>query len=230
MQQTSFLYIFTLMLITACTNAPDSDQAKTSEAEQTNAAKGDESWKIDVAASNIKWIGTKVSGYHSGDIPLKSGEIHLDNGNVVGGNFIMDVTNLTVSGPKGSNEAMNKKLLGHLQSEDFFDVQKHPEARFELTDVQPFQGTVKDTADPRQEEINQYKVTNPTHTVKGNLTILGVTKNIEFPAQITTSGNTVDAIAKFNINRKDWNIVYAGQPDDLIRDDVHLGISIKANK
>jgi hypothetical protein len=58
----------------------------------------------------------------------------------------------------------------------------------------------------------------------------GITKNIEFPARITTSGNTVDAIAKFNINRKDWNIVYAGQPDDLIRDDVHLGIAIKANK
>jgi polyisoprenoid-binding protein YceI len=230
MQKASFLYIFTILLLTACTNAPDSDQAKTSEAEQTNAAKGDENWKIDVASSDIKWIGTKVSGYHTGEIPLKSGHISLSNGNVVGGNFVMDVANLTVSGPKGSNEAMNKKLLGHLQSEDFFDVQKHSEAIFELTDVQPFQGTVQDTTDPRQEEINQYKVTNPTHTVRGNLTIKGITKNIEFPAQITTSGNTVDAIAKFNINRKDWNIVYAGQPDDLIRDDVHLGIAIKANK
>jgi hypothetical protein len=57
-----------------------------------------------------------------------------------------------------------------------------------------------------------------------------VTKNIEFPARITVSGNTAEAIAKFNIDRRDWNITYPGQPDDLIRDDIHLGISIKAVK
>jgi polyisoprenoid-binding protein YceI len=66
--------------------------------------------------------------------------------------------------------------------------------------------------------------------VSGNLTLKGVTKNIEFPARITVSGNTAEAIAKFNIDRKDWGIVYPGKPDDLIRDAIHLGISIKAAK
>jgi polyisoprenoid-binding protein YceI len=66
--------------------------------------------------------------------------------------------------------------------------------------------------------------------ISGNLTLKGVTKNIEFPARITVSGNAAEAIAKFNIDRKEWGIVYAGKPDDLIRDAVHLGISIKAAK
>ena len=70
---------------------------------------------------------------------------------------------------------MNKKLLGHLKSADFFDVEKNPEGIFELTDVRPYTGdAIKDTIDPRQEEINKYKVTDPTHFVSGNLTLKGI--------------------------------------------------------
>ena len=176
-------------------------------------------------------MGTKVTGYHTGNVPLKSGEIYVKNGEVTGGNFIMDLANMDVSGPKAVDAASNKKLLGHLKSADFFDVETNPEGKFELTSVQPYKGdAVKDTTDARQEQINKYKVTDPTHTISGNLTLKGITKSIEFPARITVSGNETEAVAKFNINRKDWNIVYAGKPDDLIRDNIHLGISIKSMK
>ncbi len=69
-----------------------------------------------------------------------------------------------------------------------------------------------------------------THTVSGNLTMKGITKNIEFPTGITFNENSVEATAKFNINRKQWDIVYLGQPDDLVKDDIHLGILLKASK
>ena len=215
----------------SCTNAPDSDEAKTTEAKKVDNDKTGETWKLNISDSKIEWVGTKVTGYHVGAVPLKSGEIHVKDDEVTGGKFILDIANMQVVGPKGSDTASNKKLLGHLKSADFFDVEKNPEGTFELTDVRPYKGdAIKDTTDPRQEEINKYKVTNPTHTVSGNLTLKGVTKNIEFPARITVSGNTAEAIAKFNIDRKDWDIVYAGKPDDLIRDAIHLGISIKAAK
>jgi hypothetical protein len=58
----------------------------------------------------------------------------------------------------------------------------------------------------------------------------GITKNIEFPARVTISDNSVDALAKFNIDRTQWDIVYPGAPDDLIRNEVNLGIALKANK
>jgi polyisoprenoid-binding protein YceI len=221
---------FAAVLLFSCTDAPDSDKAKTMDAKTVETTGANESWKIDVAASSIEWVGTKVTGYHTGNVPLKSGEVLLDNGNVTGGKFIMDLANLTVSGPKGSDKGSNDKLLGHLKSADFFDVEKNPDATFELTDVKPFTGTVKDSTDSRQDEISEYKVTDPTHTVNGNLTIKGISKNIEFPARITVSGDNVEAKAKFNIDRKQWNIVYPGKPDDLIRDEIHLGISIKAKK
>ena len=215
----------------SCTNAPESDEAKTTDAKNVDSKKVGAVWTLNVADSKIDWVGTKVSGYHVGTVPLKRGEIYVDNDEVTGGKFTFDIANMQVVGPKGSDTAANNKLLGHLKSDDFFDVAKNPEGTFELTSVKPYQGgEIKDTTDPRQEEISKYKVANPTHTVSGNLTLKGVTKNIEFPARITVSGNSAEAIAKFNIDRKDWGIVYPGKPDDLIRDAIHLGISIKAAK
>jgi len=213
----------------ACTDAPESDEAKVSDAQQV-ATSEDATWKVNTGDSKIEWIGTKVTGYHTGVVPVKDGELRVKDGAVTGGRFVMDLANMSVSGPKGVDAESNAKLLGHLKSGDFFEVEKHPEATFELTGIKPFEGTVKDTADPRQEEINEYKVGNPTHTVSGNLTIKGVSKNVEFPARITVTGDNAEAIAKFNINRKEWGIVYPGKPDDLIRDEIHLGVGIKANK
>ena len=213
----------------ACTNAPKSDEAKTTEAKDVDQSRAGIAWKVDVASSQVEWVGTKVTGYHTGVVPIKNGEIIVNDGEVTGGKFVMDLANMKVSGPKASDSSSNNKLLTHLKSADFFDVEKNPEASFELTSIKPYTGgAIKDTADPRQEEINKYKVTDPTHMVSGNLTLKGITKNIEFPARITFTGNMAEAVAKFNINRKEWNIVYTGKPDDLIRDAIHLGISIKA--
>jgi polyisoprenoid-binding protein YceI len=214
----------------SCTSAPESDEAKTTEAKEVDKGKTGEKWNMDVSGSKIEWIGTKVTGYHVGTVPLKNGEIFVSNNEVTGGRFVMDVANMNISGPKGDTSG-NAKLLGHLKSSDFFDVSKYPDATFELTEIKPYTGgPVKDTIDERQKEISEYKVTDPTHLVNGNLTMKGITKNIEFPARITVSGNTAEAIAKFNIDRKEWGIVYEGKKDDLIRDAVHLGISIKATK
>jgi polyisoprenoid-binding protein YceI len=225
-----FLAASAVSLFIACTNAPDSDKAATGEAKEVSASATGEQWQVDTTASKVEWIGTKVTGYHVGVVPVKSGELMVKDGNVTGGNFVMDMSNMNVTGPKGSNPEANNKLLGHLKSGDFFDVSAHPQATFVITEVKPFSGSVTDSADPRQEDISKYKVSNPTHTVSGNLTIKGVTKGIAFPARITVSGNTADAIAKFNIDRSQWNITYPGKPDDLIRNDIHLGIALKAGK
>lgn len=214
---------------TACTNAPKSDDATTTD-EQTVTDNAGAAYKVDAAASTVKWIGTKVSGYHVGEIKVKEGTVSVANGNVTGGNFIMDMTTINTTGPKDSEKEWNDKLTGHLTSPDFFDVAKYPDAKFEITGVKPFAGTVTDDNDARQDEISQYKVTDPTHIVSGNLTMKDVTKNIEFPAKIVVTDNSVDATAKFNINRQQWGLSYPGKPDDLIRDEIHMGIALKATK
>jgi polyisoprenoid-binding protein YceI len=66
--------------------------------------------------------------------------------------------------------------------------------------------------------------------VTGNLELHGVTKSITFPATIKMSADAVDVDAEFAINRKDFGIVYAGKPDDLIKDDVLIKLEIRAKK
>jgi polyisoprenoid-binding protein YceI len=218
-------------LLSACKNAPNSDKAITTEAKPVPTAEGTgEKYVIQPSESTIEWVGTKVSGYHTGTVPIKSGELMVNGNTVSSGNFVLDLANISVTGPAENKQEMNDKLLGHLKSGDFFEVDKYPTGTFEITRIIPFTEAVNEPEDPRQSVISKYKVTNPTHKVSGNLTIKGITRNIEFPAKITLSGNTAVAIAKFNIDRTQWNIVYPGKPDDLIRKEVHLGISIKAIK
>jgi polyisoprenoid-binding protein YceI len=66
--------------------------------------------------------------------------------------------------------------------------------------------------------------------VTGNLDLHGVKKSITFPATIKVEGDTVEVSAEFAINRKDFGIVYAGMPDDLIKDDVLMKVKLKAKK
>ena len=68
------------------------------------------------------------------------------------------------------------------------------------------------------------------YEVTGDLTLHGVTKTISFPAVISLDGDTLSTKSEFYINRKDFNIVYPGKPDDLIRDEVVIKFDLKANK
>lgn len=224
------VYLVAAMLALLACNPQKSEKAKTTEAKEESKNVAGDIYKVDVQASRIEWVASKVSGYHTGSVKIKSGELRVSNNTVTAGNFVMDMPTIVASGPANISKENSQKLTGHLRSGDFFDVQKFPEATFVITDVKPFTGTMNEPSDPRQEKLNDYTVTNPTHRVSGNLTIRGITKNIEFPVQITISGEAAEAKAKFHINRKDWGVVYPGQPDDLIRDEIHLGIYLQANK
>jgi len=219
-----------ILFLGACTDAPESDKAETTDAVNMDQAVAGEAYTVNTNESNIEWVGTKVSGYHEGEIKLKGGQLMVSENNLVGGNFVIDMPTIAVTGPEGSNEEMDQKLLGHLKSPDFFEIEKHPEATFEITSVAPFTGSVQDSTDARQASISEYKVTDPTHTISGNLTIKGITKNVTFPAKVSVSDNSVNALAKFNVDRTQWNIVYPGQTDDLIRNDIHFGIKVQATK
>ncbi|NUO53317.1 MAG: YceI family protein, partial [Polyangiaceae bacterium] len=104
------------------------------------------------------------------------------------------------------------KLDGHLKSKDFFEVETFPKATFTST------------------EIKAGGEGGATHTITGNLNLHGVEKSVGFPAKIKVEKDKVTAEAKFAINRKDFNIVYAGKADDLIKDDVLIKLTITAKR
>ena len=69
-----------------------------------------------------------------------------------------------------------------------------------------------------------------THTITGNLTIKGITKSVTFPATVQVGGDTANVDAEFAINRRDFSLNYAGMPNDLIRDDVLIKLTIRGRR
>ena len=62
------------------------------------------------------------------------------------------------------------------------------------------------------------------------MTILGVSKSVTVPAKVEVGADgSFKAVSEFAINRKDFNIVYPGKPDDLIKDDVALKVEVSGN-
>lgn len=151
--------------------------------------------------SEILFVGSKITGSHNGGFKSFTGEFAIANDALAG-------TGQKITIDMSSIWSDAEKLTGHLKSADFFNVEKYPQSSFELTSVSAGD--------------------NNTYQVSGNLTLLETTKNITFPAHVTINGDTADIHAKFDINRKDFGVVYAGMPDDLIRDEVVIELKLKA--
>ncbi|MBB5353284.1 polyisoprenoid-binding protein YceI [Haloferula luteola] len=150
-------------------------------------------------ASTVTFVGSKVTGSHEGGFKEISGDFTVDAaGDVTGGTVTIDMNSVWTDADK---------LTDHLKTGDFFLVTEHPESRFTITQIEK---------------------TDTGYSVSGNLLMRGVEKNITFPATGSKDGETVKVNAEFDINRKDWGIVYAGKADDLIRDEVVIRFDLTA--
>jgi polyisoprenoid-binding protein YceI len=157
------------------------------------------------AGSKIEFVGAKVTRKHEGAFNVFAGAIELAQSDLAHSILSVEITmaSLTSDVPK---------LTSHLKSADLLDVDKYPKARFRST------------------AIVAGGEGGASHTITGNLELHGVTKSITFPAKAKIAGDTVEAQAEFAIRRQDFGIVYPGMPDDLIKDDVLLKLSIHGMK
>ena len=159
---------------------------------------------VDLAQTKVHAVGAKVTRQHDIDFVVSAADISAGaDGTLTGLNVTVDMTQLT---------ADVAKLTGHLKSPDFFNVEAHPTATFASTSV---------TAGSETE--------GATHTVTGELTLVGTTNQVTFPATVSTDEEgTITAHAEFVIDRQQWGIAYPGAPDDLIKDNVALTIDVVA--
>jgi polyisoprenoid-binding protein YceI len=189
-------------------DAPKATVSTAAPAKTTEAAKpagAMETFAVDPATSSVGFVGAKITGSHPGKFEKMTGSITLAGGKPEGGkiNFEVEIASVKTD---------SDKLDGHLQSPDFFDAAKFPKATFTSSAIKA--GGEK----------------GASHTVTGELDLHGVKKTISFPATITVTADGATGTSEFSINRKDFGIVYPGKPDDLIKDDVLLKLSLKAHK
>lgn len=221
-------------LMASCAKAPESDEATTSEAEEIEEveAPAASTYNVNTSESKVLWVGTKPTGRHNGTIDISEGSFTVEDGNITGGSITIDMKTM-VSEDLASDPEMKAKLEGHLQSNDFFSADSIPTAKFEVAEVTAYQAPAEgEEATEEGEEESEYKIADPTHTVRGNLTLRGVTKSIEFPAKVSMEGGTMTAEARFNIDRTNWGINYKAEgsvEDKFIHNTVNVGFSIKAS-
>lgn len=177
-----------------------------------------EALSVDATASAISWKGFKPGGEHYGKLPISAGQLDIKDDVLHGGYVAIKMDGIIVGDLKA--EEGGDKLKAHLEGEDFFDVAKYPEAKFELTDV-PAEGLK--IADIKE--------------LKGNLTLKDVTKNITIPVasiqRDAATGKYSFTSQTFRINRADWNVKYGsksfftGLGDKFINDDIELSFVLQ---
>ncbi len=215
--------IFTILIIAAilssCSN--NGKHADTKDAAKVEVVKNAQTgtFKNIAASSHLNWRASHLGGLQQrfGKVKLKNAEFLVNNGKVTNATVEVDLNTLTVeSFPAGSEQIA--KLTGHLKSPDFFNIQKYPTAKFELTSIKPGTGGYNST-------------------VTGNLTILDKTKSITFKANINVTGDKVSIKSEdFSVNRTDWGLTYhtegtAGVPKNyLIANDIGFTIDVTAGK
>lgn len=171
------------------------------------------SYTVDTKTSKVNWKAYKVTGEHAGYVNIKSGSLEYTDGQLTGGNFVLDMTSIAVTDLEGD---MKGRLEGHLKSADFFGIEAHPTSEFVITKVVP-QGA------------GRYKI-------EGNLTIKKITKPIKFTALVEEGGDTVSATADIKLDRSDFDVRYGSGSffdnlgDKTIYDEFDLTVSLKASK
>jgi polyisoprenoid-binding protein YceI len=173
-----------------------------------------ENMSVDTDESKVVWLGKKVTGEHSGEIKIANGDLQFDGEMLTGGSFMIDMNSMTNTDIKSTEG--QQKLLGHLMSDDFFGVEKFPTSTFKITDV-------------------EHKKAGKYH-VKGDLTIKGITKTIEFPAQVTMLDGKASATASITVDRSEFDVKYGsgsffdGLGDKMIYDDFTLDVTLIVSK
>ncbi len=169
-----------------------------------------QSLKANTAQSNIRWYGEELTGKtHFGNLSFKEAQIDLQDGVITGGNFVVDMTSLTVEDLGGGGKA---KLEGHLRSDDFFSVKKNPMASLKIT--------------------QKAKVDGSTQTLYGELTIKGIKHPIDFTI---TLGDNKTAVAKMTFDRSKYNVrfrsgsFFENLGDKLILDDIRMEVILQWN-
>lgn len=198
---------------------PDAEvtDAVTPATEESNEVVEEAStYAVNTEASVINWRGFKPTGKdHVGTLKLANGSVKVEGSQLVGGKFVVDMNSLDNTDLKGTEG--HGKLLGHLKSEDFFNVANHPTSSLEITKV---------------EASNEE---GATHNISGNLTIKGISKNVTFPATVEVTDNGVTANAAFVIDRSQWDVKFGSTSffpdlvgDKVISNDLELNVVLVA--
>jgi len=171
---------------------------------------------VDASESFIHWTGRNLFNFHTGSLKLGDGFVALEDGKLKAAEITIDMNSLGCTDL--TDDAMNRMLIAHLRSDDFFKVDDYPVATFVLSSASVIDGVTDGL---------------PNHHISGDLTVRGITRRIGFDALVAEKGQGIFvAQAVFEIDRTEWGSVYgsgkffARLGQHVVNDKVHLHLKI----
>lgn len=207
------LAVITSAILASC----GKDKPIITETNDVSTPKNGVVYQVDTLNSRIEWKGYKVfkseQTSHFGTINFESGDLTVQNGELESGKFVANMNSLSSVDLKDDAEKL-AKLNGHLKSGDFFETEKFPTATYEITKVS-------------KNETGDYNT-----LLDGNLTIKGITKPVQFNANVSVKESSVTiATEPKDIKREEFNVKFQMPAENgVITDDVNLQILIKASE
>ena len=182
---------------------------KTAETNDLAMNAVDATYNIKQDQSSLVWTGREVStSSHYGTINFTSGQFEIADGLISQGEFLVDMTSITVQDLTGGSK---ERLEGHLRSDDFFSVESFPTAHLYIS----------------SSEV----ISNGKWMVNGFLTIKDISHPVLFEMVNTEDGwnaNLVFDRSKYNVKFRSGTF-FENLGDKLIYDDIELKINLKTS-
>ena len=142
----------------------------------------DPKWVL-VVSSVPNRLGTELTTKtHFGSLRGQSGNLKIDKDGGVVGNITIDMKSILVEDLKGRSKEV---LENHLKSDDFFGTDKFPTATLEFR------------------SLNRHN-NDDGQIFNGNLTIKGITNEVEFSAKLIKQTPLLHAVGKLVFDRSTY--------------------------
>ena len=166
---------------------------------------------IDKLASDVQWIGRKVTGEHNGHIQVSGGFIVKSKGKLKSGEILMDMQSIIVDDIE--DPKWNQKLVTHLKDDDFFNSEKYPTAKF---------------------VFNKFKGKGADTHVSGEMTIRDKSVLMNLILNVAVDTDSSYAMGSIDIDRSLFDVKYGsgsffeGLGDKMIMDEFSLNFKVIA--
>jgi polyisoprenoid-binding protein YceI/rhodanese-related sulfurtransferase len=173
-------------------------------------------FEVDQITSLVEWMGRNLFSRHLGTVELGPGYLQIQNGRLAGGHLTIDMTSLSCTDIP--DPGLCERLIAHLESEDFFSVGEYPQAEFQIREADYRSGLRPD---------------EPNYQIKGDFTLRGVTKPIEFAAVVARKADgSFTAQALLDLDRTWWGANYGSAKlfgrlgQHIVNDEFHLQLKV----
>lgn len=180
----------------------------------------DGDFSVDVAQSIVRWTGRNLFNHHSGTVRLASGALSVRGGTLAAAAFDIDLNSIACEDI--ADAGMNALLVGHLKNSDFFEVDRHPLARFVASACTPVPGATDGT---------------PNFRLAGAFTLRGVTRPLDLPiVAAAADADHLTGQAQFEIDRTEFGSLYGSGRffrflgKHLVNDHIALHVKIHATR